>query len=143
MREQEKEAFQIDQVQHRLKELNIVDVSDEHIRDILATNLSSGSAMRAAEFIDMEQKASTGILVSYDPSVHFLGAVNRHAVTCYLDALLFSMFARLDSFECMLKNDFAPDDPKHRLVHLLRVWVNMLRSGKLIETDLVSGRTRA
>lgn len=86
----------------------------------------------------MEEKASSGILVSYDPSIHLLGAVNRHAVTCYLDSLLFSMFVRLDSFECMLKNDFPPDDHKQKLVHLLRVWVNMLRSGKLIETDLVS-----
>ncbi|KAK0383380.1 hypothetical protein NLU13_9293 [Sarocladium strictum] len=135
-RGQEKEAIQIYQVQHRLKELHIVDVSDDHIRDILATNLASGSATRAADFIDMEQKASAGILVNYDPSVHLLGAVNRHAVTCYLDALLFSMFVRLDSFECMLKNDFPPEDPKQKLVQLLRVWVNMLRSGKLIETDL-------
>jgi hypothetical protein len=93
--------------------------------------------MRAADFIDMEQKASAGILVNYDPSVHLLGAVNRHAVTCYLDALLFSMFVRLDSFECMLKNEFPPEDPRQKLVQLLRVWVNMLRSGKLIETDLV------
>ncbi|KAH8177445.1 ubiquitin carboxyl-terminal hydrolase domain-containing protein [Sarocladium implicatum] len=135
-RDQEKEALQIDQVQQRLKELNIVDVSDEHIRDILATNLASGNPLRAAEFIDMEDKASSSILVNYDPSIHLLGAVNRNAVTCYLDSLLFSMFLRLDSFECMLKNDFPADDPKQKLVHLLRVWVNMLRSGKLIETDL-------
>lgn len=93
--------------------------------------------MRAADFIDMEQKASAGILVDYDPSVHLLGAVNRDAVTCYLDALLFSMFVRLDSFECMLKNEFPSEDPKQKLVQLLRVWVNMLRSGQLIETDLV------
>jgi hypothetical protein len=100
--------------------------------------LASGDAKKAAEYIDIEQKASSGVLVSYDPSTHLLGAVNRHAVTCYLDALLFSMFVRLESFECMLQNDFPADDPRHKLVYLLRVWVNMLRSGKLIETDLVS-----
>ncbi|UKZ83426.1 hypothetical protein TrVFT333_011234 [Trichoderma virens FT-333] len=46
------------------------------------------------------------------------------------------MFSKLDAFECMLKTNFPEDDPRHRLVVLLRIWVNMLRSGKLIRTDL-------
>lgn len=124
-------------MQHRLDELNITNVSVEHIRAILATKYASGSALRAAEFIDIEQKSAAGVLQAYDPSVHLLGAVNRNAVSCYLDALLFAMFVRLDSFECILKNDYPSDDPRQRLVNLLRVWVNMLRSGRLIEVDLV------
>jgi hypothetical protein len=64
-----------------------------------------------------------------------LGAENRGAVTCYLDSLLFAMFAKLESFECMLKNDL-PDEPPRKLAALLRLWVNMLRSGKLIEADM-------
>ncbi|KAL6854179.1 ubiquitin carboxyl-terminal hydrolase domain-containing protein [Trichoderma novae-zelandiae] len=65
-----------------------------------------------------------------------VGAENRSAVTCYIDALLFAMFSKLDAFECMLRNDFPLDDPRNKLVTLLRIWVNMLRSGKLIHTDL-------
>lgn len=66
------------------------------------------------------------------------GAENRGNVTCYLDALLFAMFAKLSAFECMLKND--PADENHgRLAALLRLWVNMLRSGMLIHTDMVCG----
>lgn len=65
-----------------------------------------------------------------------LGAENRGNVTCYLDALLFAMFANLTAFECMLKNDLA-DEAKTKLAALIRLWVNMLRGGKLIHTDMV------
>lgn len=104
----------------------------------MATKFADGDPTRVVEFIDLEQKAQAGILVSHDPSVALLGAENREAVTCYLDALLFAMFSKLDAFECMLSNDFPSDDPRYKLVNLLRMWVNMLRSGKLIHTDLVT-----
>jgi hypothetical protein len=77
--------------------------------------------------------------VPYDPRVSMVGAENRCYVTCYLDSLLFAMFAKMDAFECILKNNFPADDPKGKLVNLLRIWVNMLRSGKLVRADLVSG----
>ena len=72
----------------------------------------------------------------YDPQVKLLGAVNRHNVTCYLDATLFAIFARLDSFEAILYNTFD-DEPRKRLSTLLRLWVNSLRMGKLITVDIV------
>ncbi|PHH88778.1 hypothetical protein CDD83_7058 [Cordyceps sp. RAO-2017] len=126
----------IEEIQRRLDELDITSVSIDHMRDIMATKFADGDPDRAAQFIDIEQKAQAGIVVSYDPSVSLRGAENREGVTCYLDALLFAMFAKLDAFECMLKNDFPLDDPRSKLVNLLRVWVNMLRSGKLIHSDL-------
>lgn len=126
----------IDEVQALLERLNITNVSSEHIRDIMATKFADGDPKRTADFIDIEQKAQAGIIVSYDPSVHMVGAENRESVTCYLDALLFAMFSKLDAFECMLKTDFTLEDPRYKLVNLLRIWVNMLRSGKLIRTDL-------
>lgn len=79
--------------------------------------------------------ASEGIVTAFDPKVKLRGAVNRHAVTCFLDAVLFSMFSRLDSFEAMLYNSFN-DVPKQRLAFLLRLWVNLLRSGDLVATDV-------
>lgn len=79
-----------------------------------------------------------GILQDYDPDVKLVGAVNRQGVTCYLDALLFAMFARLDFFEAILYRPFTDNnDPRRKLVILLRLWVNMLRSGRLITTDIV------
>ena len=47
---------------------------------------------------------------------------------CYLDALLFAMFANLESFEPIL---FIPNHSEYllnQLSALLRVYVNLLRS---------------
>lgn len=68
-----------------------------------------------------------------------VGAENRGNVTCYLDSLLFAMFAHLTAFESMLKNDLE-GEPQRKLAALLRLWVNMLRGGKLIHTDMVRSR---
>jgi len=57
-------------------------------------------------------------------------------VTCYIDSLLFAMFARLDSFESILSVEFQ-DPATNQLAILLRFWVNMLRTGKLITVDIV------
>lgn len=103
----------------------------------MTSKYAEGDPEKTAEFIDIEHKASTGTIAPYNPQIHMLGAENRGNVTCYLDSLLFSMFAKMDAFECILKNDFPDDDSKHKLVNLLRIWVNMLRTGKLIRTDLV------
>lgn len=46
------------------------------------------------------------------------------------------MFARLDSFDALLFDTFS-DTPRKKLASILRLWVNMLRSGKLITTDIV------
>jgi len=77
-----------------------------------------------------------GVLRSYNPNTKLLGAVNREGVTCYLDALLFAMFARLDSFEAMLYNSLE-DPARKKLAGILRLWVNLLRTGRLISTDVV------
>ena len=77
-----------------------------------------------------------GIIQPYSPIIKLLGAVNRSGVTCYLDALLFAMFARLGSFEVMLYETFE-DPNKRKLAILLRLWINVLRAGKLITVDIV------
>ena len=84
------------------------------------------------------QQSVEGKIEPYDPTIHMLGAENRESVTCYLDALLFAMFARLGSFEPILFTTFE-DEPRRRLSTLIRLWVNMLRTGRLIRTDVVSG----
>lgn len=107
------------------------------MKDVLDTRFGDGDAQSTAEFIRIQQKTTAGKVAPYDASIRMLGAENRGGVTCYLDALLFSMFCKLDAFECMLKSEFPPDEPKSQLVNLLRLWVNLLRSGKLINIDLV------
>ena len=72
----------------------------------------------------------------YDSTTKMLGAENREFVTCYIDSLLFAMFARMDSFEGILAGD-GPDPTTRTLATVLRLWVNMLRAGQLITTDIV------
>jgi hypothetical protein len=86
------------------------------------------------------QNSVEGVIKPCNPAIHMKGAENRELVTCYLDALLFAMFARLGSFEPILYA--VPDDePTRRLATLIRLWVNMLRSGMLIQTDIVCLRS--
>jgi hypothetical protein len=81
--------------------------------------------------------AAAGVVRPYNPAVPMVGAENRGGVTCYLDALLFAMFARIPSYEPLLRQQFD-DEPRKRLVTLLCLWVNMLRTGKMIHIDIVS-----
>ncbi|KAL7625660.1 hypothetical protein AAE478_004880 [Parahypoxylon ruwenzoriense] len=133
--EQEKEGAKIDDIRRRVADQDFPTLSDDQIRYALDTKYSSGDVEKAVELLLLQQKSLSGKILGYNPAVHMLGAENRGNVTCYLDALLFAMFAKLESFECMLKND-SMDEPQRRLAALLRLWVNMLRSGKLIETDM-------
>ncbi|KAK1978771.1 ubiquitin carboxyl-terminal hydrolase [Colletotrichum cereale] len=131
----EKELAKVEDITRLLAESNITDVSAEHIRDSLNSKFAEGDIDKTVEFIQLQCKAMAGKITHYNPQVEMVGAENRGNVTCYLDSLLFAMFAKLDAFECMLKNEFT-DEPRRRLVTLLRLWVNMLRSGKLIHTDM-------
>jgi hypothetical protein len=91
---------------------------------------------KAYEVLQLAHDAFEGTITGFDPKVKMLGAVNRNMVTCYLDALLFAMFARLDSFEAMLLDNFD-DEPRKKLATILRLWVNLLRTGRLIGVDFV------
>jgi hypothetical protein len=95
---------------------------------------------KAYDLLVLANESLEGELKDYDPKVSMLGAISRNMVTCYLDALLFAMFARLDSFEAMLYDNFE-DEPRRKLAAVLRLWVNMLRTGQLIRVELVSRHT--
>lgn len=110
----------------------------EHYEYALRGEYASGDVGRAFEMLLLFEDAVEGIIREYSANTKLLGAVNRNGVTCYLDALLFAMFARLDCFEAILYKSFN-DEPRTKLVIILRLWVNLLRSGKLISTDIVSG----
>lgn len=111
-------------------------MNHENIRYALTSKYAAGDIDKAMEMLELQRRSFAGTVLPYDPNVKMLGAENRGNVTCYLDALMFAMFAKLDAFECMLKNEFRTDAQRH-LVALLRLWVNMLRSGKLIQVNMV------
>ncbi|KAF2756133.1 cysteine proteinase [Pseudovirgaria hyperparasitica] len=131
-KEEEKKVKSLSQ---RLHKVGITNLKDAQIEYALRSSLSNGDTEQAYDLLVLFEDSIVGILKEPDPEVPMLGAQNREMVTCYLDALLFAMFARLDSFEGMLFNNFE-DVPRRRLTALLRLWVNLLRSGKLITTDI-------
>ncbi|KAI0157544.1 cysteine proteinase [Xylariaceae sp. FL1272] len=133
----EVEPAKIAEVRKKLTDANIEisTLRDDHIQYALNLRSCYMDVDKAIEIILLQQTSLAGNIVRYNPAVHMLGAENRENVTCYLDALLFAMFAKIESFECMLKQDNL-DEPRKKLATLLRLWVNMLRSGKLIETDM-------
>jgi hypothetical protein len=102
----------------------------------LATKYSSGDEDKAYELLLLFQDSQDGLLRPYDPNVRMLGAENRENVTCWLDSVLFAMFARLSSFEPILYTNFE-DEPRKQLSILIKLWVNMLRTGKLIDKEIV------
>ena len=124
-------------IKKRLKEHGYVDIEDTQINYALTSKHADGDVDKAFDMLVLFQESVEGIIKPYDPSIKMLGAQNRENVTCYLDALLFAMFARLGSFEPILYKTFD-DEPLRRLSTLIRLWVNMLRTGKFIQTDIVS-----
>lgn len=129
---------QIGIIKHRLHSAGYSSIEDEQIQYALGSKYANNNVDRAFDIVILFQESVEGIVKPYNPAVHMLGAENKDMVTCYLDTLLFSMFGRLSSFEPLLYTNFD-DEPRRRLSTLIRVWVNMLRTGKLIQTDVVSG----
>ncbi|KIW16744.1 hypothetical protein PV08_03933 [Exophiala spinifera] len=129
------EEQKIKTLRHRLLSSKGVILRNAQLLWALHSNAANGDVDAAYDLLHAMSDASEGIVTSYDPRVRLLGAQNRQGVTCFLDATLFSMFSRLDSFEAMLYNSFD-DLPRNKLGFLLRVWVNLLRNGKLITTDI-------
>ncbi|KAF2721331.1 cysteine proteinase [Polychaeton citri CBS 116435] len=116
---------------------NIVEANVEY-----ALRSANGDSDGAFRLLMLLEDTYEGLLKPFTPRVKLLGAVNRDGVTCYLDALLFAMFARLDSFEAMLYDSFE-DGKRRRLAGMMRLWVNMLRTGRLITTDITRNLQQA
>ncbi|MCJ1400002.1 hypothetical protein MMC11_003205 [Xylographa trunciseda] len=119
----------------RLARFGISAFKDSDIEYVLNTHYAERDAGKAWDLLLLLEDSENFIIKDYNPDVKLLGAVNRHGTTCYLDATLFAIFARLESFEAILYNTFE-DEPRKRLSTLLRLWVNALRTGKLITTDI-------
>lgn len=128
--------LQVRIIEQQISKLGLADIGEQQMRYALRSKFADGDPDKAVELLTVLEDSATGILRDYTPSIKLLGAENRQYVTCYLDALLFAMFARLDCFEAILFNTFD-DDPRQKLALILRLWVNMLRSGILITTDIV------
>ncbi|EPS34386.1 hypothetical protein PDE_09350 [Penicillium oxalicum 114-2] len=120
-------------VEAHLRALGYSTLGNEHVRHALEN--TNFEVEKAISLLLLLEDSIEGIIRPYNPTTKLLGAVNRQGVTCYLDALLFAMFAHLDCFEAILYKSFN-DEPRRKLAICLRFWVNLLRAGKLITTDI-------
>lgn len=128
---------QVKSIQARLARYGITTtITTENVEYVLREPSVAGNAEEAVKLLLLLEDTYEGVLRAYNPNTKLLGAVNREGVTCYLDALLFAMFARLDSFEAMLYNSLE-DPSRKKLAGILRLWVNLLRTGRLVNTDVV------
>ncbi|KAG4302627.1 hypothetical protein PCANB_001149 [Pneumocystis canis] len=105
--------------------------------NVLKGNYAKGDVKRAVELLLYLNESSELIVHQIDPTIELLGSENLNGVTCYLDALLFAMFAKINCFEAMLFQE-GKDPVSTKLCTFIRLWVNMLRDGKLITSDIVS-----
>lgn len=125
----------IEGILERLRHYGIDNMVDSNVEYALRAGGTNGDSEAAFKLLMLLQDTYEGIVRPYNPETKLIGAQNREGVTCYLDALLFAMFARLDSFEALLYDSFQ-DLPRKKLAGLLRLWVNMLRTGHLITVDI-------
>ncbi|CAI5757173.1 unnamed protein product [Candida verbasci] len=109
---------------------------------ILKSPFTQGNLDKSFYLIRMFQLSFEGLFLTnltfdkFNKSIKLIGAENWDNVMCYMDALLFAMFAKLESFEPIL---FIPNHSEYlinQLSALLRVYVSLLRSGNLLTTDL-------
>ncbi|KAL8861437.1 MAG: hypothetical protein Q9178_002310 [Gyalolechia marmorata] len=119
----------------RLANAGITRFKESDISHTLHEPFVNGDPEKAFGLMKMYKDSEEGIVKPYDPNMKLLGAVNREGTTCYLDSLLFAMFTRSGCFEAMLYTKFD-DEKRQRLATLLRLWINTLRSGRLITTDI-------
>lgn len=104
---------------------------------------SNGDVAKAYYFLRYFQLSDLGYFITNDghdrsgAPIALVGAENWENVMCYMDALLFSMFANLESFEPILFIlNQHPNALVTQLLGLLRVYVNLMRLGNLITTDI-------
>lgn len=109
----------------------------------LKSPFSQGSVVRAFYFVRYFQLSNVGYFITNDghdragAPIRLVGAENWENVMCYMDALLFSMFANLESFEPILfVLNQHPNALVTQLSGLLRVYVNLMRLGNVITTDI-------
>lgn len=106
------------------------------------STFAGGDIIKGFYLLRYYQVSQQGLFItneSIDKSgseIRYIGAENWESVMCYMDALLFAMFANLDSFEPILFLSNSSNVMVQRLSNLLRVYVNLLRSGNLIKLDL-------
>ncbi|CAG8571329.1 2427_t:CDS:2, partial [Acaulospora colombiana] len=128
----EKES-RIDQLRTYLEELGHP-LETAQIEKLLEQN--SWNVSEIAGYCKDLEEAEEGLISDIQKTVVMLGAENDRLTSCYIDSLLFAMFARTKSFDGMLF--VQPEGPNARgLQTHLRLFVNRLRTGEYISAYMI------
>ena len=127
---------QIELVQKSLQRFT-TGIHHDDVEAALESPFAEGDPEKASKLCELWEKSVHGQIEPYIPRIKLRGAINRNNVTCYIDSLLFGMFGLSQHFEALLYQEFDRDKPQYKLSVMLRLWVNMLRSGQIITTDIV------
>lgn len=116
---------------------------DYEVMALLKSPFTQGDLKETCCLIRFFQLSGQGLFLTnkdYDRfgnKIELQGAENWDNVMCYFDSLIFAMFSNLESFEPIL---FISNQHENYLVNqlatLLRLYVSLLRAGKLITTDI-------
>ncbi|KAK6455443.1 ubiquitin carboxyl-terminal hydrolase-domain-containing protein [Scheffersomyces xylosifermentans] len=110
---------------------------------LLTSPFTQGDLIKAFHLARYFQLSAEGLFLTNSNidklggRISYVGAENWENVMCYLDALLFSMFANLESFDPILFiSNKSSNHTVNQLAALLRVYISMIRSGNLVTTDI-------
>lgn len=129
------QAAQIQDLSQQVHALGYSHIPEARIEYALRSPAANGDITKAWELLALFDDSTNGVLRRYSPAVKLLGAENRQKSTCWIDSLLFCMFLKPTVFEALLYHEYT-DEPRKRLVTVLRLYVNLLRSGRLITIDV-------
>ncbi|KAG4028118.1 hypothetical protein MFRU_024g00880 [Monilinia fructicola] len=133
-KEEDEEKEKVENLRQLLQKEGRNDVNDEQISFCLNSKFANGNADKAHRFLVVIQESLSGVVYPYDPLTKMLGAENT-SVTCWLDSFLSSLFSVPTQFQDLLNNSYE-DPSKQKLIQLIRLWVNLMRKGILIEVAI-------
>ncbi|APA15419.1 hypothetical protein sscle_14g101890 [Sclerotinia sclerotiorum 1980 UF-70] len=133
--EEDEEKEKIARIKALLESEGRNDVKDDQILFCLNSNYAKGDPDKAHQILVVIQKSLSGVIYPYDPSITMLGAENSRGKSCWLDSFLASLFTVPTQFQELLSN-FYEDPSKQKLIQLIRLWVNLMRKGILIEVAI-------
>lgn len=108
----------------------------------LSTDFSAGDTGRAITLLQFWLDATHGYISRPQP-LPLRGACNFNGISCYADSLLMAMFSRMNNFEPLLYQQQFDEYPTEVFATWLRLFVNLLRNGELLTSDIVRGLLEA
>lgn len=114
-------------------------VTDEDVLEALDNDFAAGDALKAIALLVAYSDAAACVLNPVrEPTGEISplrGACNYKGMCCYIDSLMFALFARVRCFEPLLYYQANSLDTEY-FATWLRLYVNLIRRGELITSDI-------